>query len=77
MVEDAADAAGDAAAGLVTVYPENLAVPRTTVINFRASQTRSNNAVVSLETDGTGTLRVWNGSTGAADFAFDVNGFFR
>jgi hypothetical protein len=66
-----------AAAGFVTAYPGNLALPPTSVISFRASRTRANNAVVSLATDGTGTIRVWNGSTGTADFVFDVNGYFQ
>ena len=65
------------AAGFVVAYPGNLAVPQTNVISFRASQTRANNAVVSLATDGTGTIRTWNGSVGTVHFILDINGYFR
>jgi len=39
--------------------------------------TRANNAVVLLATDGTGTIKVKNGSAGVVHFVLDVNGYFQ
>jgi hypothetical protein len=45
-------------------------------VNFSAAQTRGNNAIVFLATDGTGTIKVKNGSAGAVHVVLDVNGYF-
>jgi hypothetical protein len=65
-----------AAAGSLLLYPANLgSAPLATSIGFRAGQTRANNDLLSLAPDGTG-FKVLNGSTGAAHFILDVNGWF-
>jgi hypothetical protein len=64
------------AAGNYTFYPGN-AFPFTTItIGFAAGQTRANNAVLQLATDGAGTIGVLNASAGAAHLIVDVNGYF-
>jgi hypothetical protein len=40
-------------------------------------QTRANNAIVQLATDGTGSLSVKNVSGGAAHVVIDVYGYFK
>ena len=64
------------APGYLSLYPGNLAPPRTSTINFRSGQTKANNAVLVLATDGTGRIGVVNGSAGSLDFILDVNGYF-
>jgi hypothetical protein len=50
--------------------------PGVSTINFRAGQTRANNAIVPLSA--TGTLSVTDGqSTGTTHFILDVNGYFQ
>lgn len=65
-----------AAAGFAQVFPGNGAAPVTSVLNFRAGKTRANDAIVSLATDAAGTLALLNNSTGPADYAVDVSGYF-
>jgi len=65
------------AAGQLRIYPGNTGIPPTSVINFRAGQTRANNATVALATDGAGTIGVRNDSVGSLHMVLDVNGFFR
>jgi N-acetylneuraminic acid mutarotase len=70
-------AVGPAAAGTLTVYPGNwVGAPVVSNVNFSAAQTRGNNAIVFLATDGTGTIKVKNGSAGAVHVVLDVNGYF-
>ncbi len=65
------------AVGYLTVYPGNaVSPPLASSINFVAGVTRANNAIVRLATDGTGTVRVKNGSAGAVHVVLDVNGYF-
>ena len=64
------------APGYLSLYPANLAPPRTSTINFQSGQTKANNAVLVLATDGTGRIGVVNGSAGSLDFILDVNGYF-
>jgi hypothetical protein len=45
-------------------------------VNFSPGQTRANNAIVPLATNGAGTPKVKNGSAGAVDFVLDVSGYF-
>jgi hypothetical protein len=65
-----------AAGGFVAVYPGNAFPLGTTVINFKASATRANNAIVTLATDGTGTFGIQNASGGTANVVVDVVGYF-
>ena len=65
------------AGGYLTLTGGGQAVPLTSTINFSAGQTRANNAIVGLATDGSGTYLVRNGSAGTLDFILDVNGYFR
>jgi hypothetical protein len=70
-------AVGAGAAGYLTVYPGNsVFAPVVSNVNFFAGQTRANNAVVPLATDGSGTIKVKNGSAAAVHFVLDVNGYF-
>jgi hypothetical protein len=64
------------ASGFAQVFPGNGAPPVTSVLNFRAGKTRANNAIVGMATDGAGTMALLNNSTGAADYAVDVSGYF-
>jgi PKD repeat protein len=63
-------------AGFLTVYPADLpAPPIASSINFQVGDTRANNAVVHLATNGTG-INVVNGSKGTVELIIDVNGWF-
>jgi hypothetical protein len=66
-----------ATAGFVTLFPGNGIAPPTSNINFSTGQTRANDAVVMLATDGTGSLVVLNGTPGTVHFILDVNGYFQ
>lgn len=66
---------GPAAGGHLTLYPADAAPPLASTINFRAGQTRANNAVLRVAADGSGFV-VQNGSPGAVHFIIDVNGWF-
>jgi hypothetical protein len=67
---------GPGAPGFLTLYPADSAnSPLASSINFRAGETRANNAVLQLAADGSG-LKVLNGSAGTVDFILDVNGWF-
>ena len=65
-----------AANGYLALFPGNGLPLATSTLNFRAGQTRANNASVSLATDGSGSIGVLNGSTGIAHVVLDVNGYF-
>jgi N-acetylneuraminic acid mutarotase len=67
-----------AAAGHLILYPgDAVSPPLVSNINFSPGLTRANNAVVPLATDGTGTIKVKNGSAGAVHFVLDVSGYFQ
>jgi hypothetical protein len=62
-------------AGHLILFPGGTP-PGVSNINFRADQTRANNAITSLSA--TGTLSVADGqSSGTAHFILDVNGYFQ
>jgi len=62
-------------AGFLIVFPGG-APPGASTINFRAGQTRANNAIVPLSAGG--TLSVTDGqSSGTTHFILDVNGYFQ
>jgi hypothetical protein len=67
---------GPTAQGFLTLFPADTSTaPLASSINFRAGETRANNAVLQLATDGSG-LKVLNGSAGTVDFILDANGWF-
>ena len=63
-------------AGNLRVYPTDIGIPETWTISFRAGQTRGDNAMSTLATDGTGTIGVKNDATGTVHVIVDVNGYF-
>jgi hypothetical protein len=63
------------AAGHLTFYPTGVSPPLASTINFRAGQTRANNAILPLSP--AGDLDVSCGGSGTVDLIFDVHGFFR
>ena len=65
------------AGGFVSLFPGNALPLGTSTLNFGAGQTRANNAVLMLATDGTGTVGVLNSSSTATQFVIDVNGYFQ
>ena len=63
------------AAGFLTLYPGDQALPLVSTLNFRAGQVRANNAIVPIGADG--TLAIFNGSNGTAEVVVDVVGYFQ
>jgi hypothetical protein len=65
------------AQGYLTLYPGGTPLPLASTINFRAGQTRANNAIVPLGANG--TISVYGGlPTGnTTHFLLDVNGYFQ
>ncbi len=66
------------AAGFLTLYPGDSAAPAVATLNFGAGQTRTNNALVRLATDGSGTYAasVFVEGSGAVQVIVDVAGWF-
>lgn len=65
--------------GYGAFYPGNYPQPATATVTFAAGSTRSNNAVLALATNGTGTLTALlaiSGANGSADLTIDVSGYF-
>jgi hypothetical protein len=62
--------------GYLTLAPTGLPAPATSSINFQPSQTRANNAMLSLG-DGTGAIQVKTVSTGTVHLVLDVSGYFQ
>jgi hypothetical protein len=67
---------GPTAPGFLTLFPADGTRPLASTINFAAGQTRANNALLRLATDGSGAVKVFNGSTGTVHVILDVNGHF-
>jgi hypothetical protein len=66
---------GPTAQGHLRVFPGGVALPLVSTINYRANQTRANNAVVGL---GAGTLEIYCGQgSGATHVILDVTGYFQ
>jgi hypothetical protein len=63
--------------GHLTIYPADKTQPLVSSINFSAGQTRANNTVLPLSSDGTGRVNVVNGSGGTTHVIIDVNGYFQ
>ena len=64
-------------AGFFGAFPGNGFPLGTTIMSFSAGQTRTNNAVILLATDGAGTALFQNGATQGAHLVLDVNGYFQ
>jgi hypothetical protein len=67
----------EAGSGHLTIYPADKTQPLVSNISFNAGQTRANNSVLSLSSDGTGRVNVVNGSGGTVHVVIDVNGYFQ
>jgi hypothetical protein len=66
------------ALGYLTLYAGDAPQPpAVSMLNFSAGKTRGSNAVVALPLDGSGSIQVRNGSTGAVDLVLDVTGYFK
>lgn len=61
------------AAGFLTLFPTGQGAPSSSTINFRAGQTRANNAILTL--GGGGGIDVLSAQA-AVHFVLDVNGYF-
>ncbi len=61
--------------GFLLIYPSGSAPPTTSVINYRAGQTRANNAILPLGTGG-GIVVALGQVSGTAHFLLDINGYF-
>lgn len=64
-----------AAAGNLSIYPGD-GSPTTNAISISAGHTRTNNAVLGLAGDGSGTIGVFSNSAGSVHVILDVNGYF-
>lgn len=64
--------------GFVALWPADLPMPMTSVINFSAGQTRANNAIVELARDGGGDIaaQALVGGDGTVHLVLDVSGYF-
>jgi len=68
---------GPQAQGHLEVFPGDQATPPgTSVLNFGPGQTRANNAILLLATDGSGTVKVLSATSGSVDLVIDVAGYF-
>ena len=67
---------GAVAQGHLILYPSTAPRPLASTINFVAGQNRANNAILALANDGSGTVSVFNSSTGTVHVVIDVNGYF-
>jgi hypothetical protein len=66
------------AVGYLDLFSGDLTVaPLSSNIDFSIGQTRANNSVVQVSTDGNGKLTVFNSSSASVDIVIDVNGYFR
>lgn len=63
--------------GDVVVYPGDRTAPLASTLHFAAGQTRANNAIVGLASNGTGTVAVRNNAASAVNVVLDVNGYFQ
>jgi len=62
--------------GYITVYPDDQALPSTSVVNFAPSQTIPNATTVGLGGSLTGGVKLHNASTGTTDLIVDVFGYY-
>ncbi len=71
-------AVGSTAKGNITLWPANLPKPGTSVINFSLGDTRANSSILTLATNGAGSLAVQSFLVdgGSVDLILDVAGYF-
>jgi len=60
--------------GHLTAYATDIQKPATSTLNFRPGQTRANNAIVRLGTDG--GVAIFSHHAGSVDVVIDVSGYF-
>ena len=66
------------APGDFRLYPGYETVPLASTINFSAGQTRANNAIIALSSNGSGHLSVKNDQfAGTVHLLLDVTGYFK
>lgn len=65
------------AEGAVSIGPGSQGTIGTSTLSYPAGRTRANNSIVYLAQDATGTIRVYNTSSGSTHFILDVNGYFK
>lgn len=65
------------AQGHLTLYPGGTGLPVASTINYRAGQTRANNAIVPLGTNGTVSVFCGLPAGNTTHFLLDVNGYFQ
>jgi hypothetical protein len=58
-------------------YPGDALPFDTSAIDFHAGDTRANNGILLLATDGTGTFAIRNGGAGGLQVIVDVDGYFQ
>lgn len=68
---------GPGATGFLVFYRGDGALPGTSTINFGTGQTRAGNSLLQLALDGTGSVKVHNGSAASVHLVVDVNGYFQ
>ena len=68
---------GTTAMGYLTLYAGDATQPQTSTINFGPGQTRANNAVLAVSSDGAATLKITNAGAGPVHVIVDVNGYFQ
>jgi hypothetical protein len=64
-------------AGYITLFPADSTQPLASSINFGTGQTRANNAVLALSSDGSGQIAIFSGSGGTVHLIVDINGYFQ
>lgn len=64
------------ASGNLSVYPGNAFFLGTSVLSFPGGTNLASNLLMRLATDGTGTIKIRNGSAGNSHVIFDVVGYF-
>jgi hypothetical protein len=67
---------GPSAAGFLTLFPADQALPTASVVSFSPGNTRSSNAILPVSGEGTVSLNLRNGAAGALHVILDVNGYF-
>ena len=68
---------GPVSAGDLRFYPGDGSLPLASTINFGPGQTRANNALLLLASNGTGSVVVRNDATGSVHLILDINGYFQ
>ena len=68
--------ANPTSSGYLILYPGGLPLPVVSVLNYRAGQTRANNAILPLGAAGDLVVNCGS-SSGTVDFLLDVNGYFQ